>query len=167
MPKFNDSENQAPIQPDGDYIFRVIEFSSGISAGSKTRGSDDYKLTLELEPSGAKVNERLIDHPSCDWKIDTFLKSAGVQIAKGAAFEFQENRAIASGVPFINPIGLRGWCRIHTETYAKKGEPAEDKGKWTGKSNKVAIFYTDKPKLPRIDPPVEADPFAAEDGGPY
>lgn len=141
MPVFNDSQNIPPVVPEGDYVFCVVGFECGISSGGKTAGSDKYDVELEIEPSGKRVTEFLIDHPSCSWKIDTFLKSCGIQLAKGEAFEFREDIASATGVRWVNPLGLRGHCRLYVEEYTPKG------GTEKRKANKVAVFYTDRPKL--------------------
>ena len=139
MPKFNDSENRAPFQPEGDYVFCVTEFEIGISNGQKTAGCEKYEVTLEIEGPGNQVFENMIDHESCSWKIDTFLKSAGVKLAKGEAFEFRKDTAERKGVRWVNPLGLRGHCRLIVEEYEKNGQKR--------KTNRVAVFYTDKPKL--------------------
>ena len=159
MPTFNDSEARLPFQPEGDYVWCVIEFGSKISSGGKTAGSDLYEVTLEIEPKGSRCFESLIDHEATAWKIDTFLKSAGVKIAKGEAFDFRkdvvENANAAEAnekkpMKWVNPLGLRGWCHLVVEEYNGK------------KRNKVAIFYTDKAKLP---PRVIAAP--ATDDAPF
>jgi hypothetical protein len=149
MPTFNDSENLVPFVPEGDYVFCVTEFDQGISAGGQTAGCTKYELTLEVElkdgARGPRVFENLIDdshrggQSKCAWKIDTFIKSAGVTLPKGAAFEFNADDAASNGAHHVPPLGLRGWCRLVVEEY-----PANS-GK---RRNKVATFYTNKPKLP-------------------
>jgi len=152
MPTFKDSDNLVRFVPEGDYIFTVTGFDQAVSAGGKTAGCTKYELELEIEIAngarGPRVFENLIDHESCDWKIDTFIKSAGVNLAKGVPFEFTKDEADANGVQFVQPLGLRGWCRLIVEEYPTNS------GK---KRNKVATFYTNKPKLaPRpIAAPVE------------
>lgn len=149
MPKFNDSENKTfTILPEGDYVFRVIGFEVGISKGGKTAGSDTYEVEVIFEGTGGRCWENLIDHPLTDWKIDTFLKSANVSLKAGTGFEFTAERARSNGVPFVNPYGLRGHCRVAVDEYNGK------------KRNKISIFYTDKPKLARHIP----DPDAAAQG---
>lgn len=142
MPTFNDSENLIPFVPEGDYVFTVTEFSQAISAGGKTAGSTKYELALEIElkdgARGPRVFENLIDHALTAWKIDTFLKSAGVTLAKGEAFEFNAEDAEAHRAKFVQPLGLRGWCRLGVEEYPVNS------GK---KRNKVATFYTNRAKL--------------------
>ena len=155
MPVFGDSNNVPPLLPEGDYVFCVVGFECKISQGPKTRGSDQFEVELEIEPSGKKVNEIMTDHPSCSWKIDTFLKASGIKLAKGAAFEFRQDVALASDVPWVNPLGLRGWCRITQEEVPAK----ENRKAFT--VNRVGTFYTDRPKLPArvIEVPEEDKPF--------
>ncbi len=144
MPKFGDSENIMTLVEEGDYVFCVVDFKQGLSTGGRTSGCEKYELKLELEGVNSFVKENLIDSPNTAWKIDCFLKSAGVKLVKDEAFEFREDAALANQVRWVNPIGLRGHCRVIVETYEKK---SDDVGKPTGKSNKVQVFYTDKPKL--------------------
>ncbi len=143
MPTFHDSDNLPTHVPEGDYIFAVTAFEQGISAGGKTAGATKYGLTLEIETKpgerGPKVFENLIDHPSTAWKMDTFIKSCGVQLAKGEGFEFNADDAAQHGCRHVEPLGLRGWCRLVVEEYPLNS------GK---RRNKVAVFYTNKAKLP-------------------
>lgn len=145
MPTFKNEEARKPYIPAGDYIFCVREFECGLSNGGKTSGSDKYDLTLEIEGAGHTVFEGLIDHKTTAWKINTFLKCCGVKLAEGEAFEFRKDLAESNGVRWVNPLGLRGHCALIVDTYEKK---SDEKGKPTGKSNKLAIFYTDRTKLP-------------------
>jgi hypothetical protein len=150
MPVFNDSNNIPPLAPEGDYVFTVKAFEIGISQGPKTRGADKFTLELDLEPPG-QCTESLIDHAATSWKIDCFLKSAGVKLAKGQAFEFRKDAAESQGVLWVNPLGLRGWCKVIQDTIPPKTE--EDKkaiAAGTKKPlvvNRVAVFYTDRPKV--------------------
>lgn len=161
MPVFNDQTEIMPVVPEGDYIFTVTSFDCGVSTGSKTAGSDNYKMAVDLhDPTTKKSgrsNEVLTDHPSCSWKIDCFVKSAGVQVKKGEAFEFRADIAKQKGVKFVNPEGLRGWCHVIVEEYEKR-----DKTK--GQSNKISIFYTDRPKLEPIEIAPAADAIDPEAG---
>lgn len=168
MPVFKDQENKTlKLLPPGDYVFRVKTFDSGLQKAGKTTGSPFWKLHLEIEGHESTVFERIIDHPSCDHKIDTFLKCSGVTVPKGTAFEFDPNAAEACGAIHIDIIGLRGWCSILVDEYQPEGKTEKRK------SNKVACFYTNKPKLPRhVETPTttpEPDPLADPlgDGGPF
>jgi hypothetical protein len=138
MPTFNDSQNVPQLLPDGDYIFCVADFEIGLSTGGKTNGCEKYEVELEIEPSGKKVLEFMVDHPTCAWKIDTFLKSCGVKLTKGESFDFREDVAKEKGIRWVNPIGLRGWCCLKSEPSSKDPKKI---------FNKVAIFYTEKTKL--------------------
>jgi len=141
MPVFNDQSNRVPIVDDGDYIFCLVGFEAKLSSGGKTSGSEMFEIELELEPSGAKCYENLIDHDSCAWKLDTFLKSAGIKLTKGQSWDFRKSVAEESQCLWVDPMGLRGWCRVSVEEYTtQKGEKR--------KKNRVVTFYDDKPKLP-------------------
>lgn len=156
MPRFNDSEAKTfTVAPEGDYILRVTGFERGISKGGKTAGADLYEAELSIErPEGGRVWEGLIDHDLTAWKIDCFVKCMGVVLPKGAGFEFNKTDADENGVAFVDPIGLRGWGKLIVEEYNGK------------KRNKVAIFYTDRPKLAPVRPtpaPAEAPSVAGAD----
>ncbi len=93
MPTFQDSESRIPFVPEGDYKFTVTDFDSKIATGATTRGSTQYELKLEIESKGgaAHTYENLIDHPKTLWKMDTFLKSAGIKLAKGEGYDFRKD----------------------------------------------------------------------------
>lgn len=151
MPVFKDQENKVNILlPPGDYVFTVLDYESGLQTGSgKTAGSPFWELKLELvdkQNQRAVVYERLIDHPSCDFKIDTFVKSTGVRLVPNQPYEFDARAAADSGCQHVDPIGLRGWCSILVDDYERKGGG-------TAKKNKVSAFLTDRPKLPRVAVP--------------
>lgn len=152
MPVYTDQTNKPALLPEGDHIFEVTKFECGISNGGKTSGSDKYEVTLRIEPQGNTIKENLIDHESCAWKLDCFLKCCGVTIAKGERYEFRQDLAAANNCRWINPVGFRGWCRVIQEHYTTKdGKP--------GTSNKLGIFYTDKEKLAPIPQPDLDDGF--------
>jgi hypothetical protein len=151
MPVFHDSENRPPavLFKPGDYKFTVTDFEIGMSNGGKTSGCPQYSMALSVDvDKGATVYETLTDdsdkgkNSKCAWRIDTWLKCCGVKLAKGQSFEFRQDEANTNGVPWVNPIGLRGWAAFHQESYIPKGstEPRF--------SMKVRTFYTDKEKLP-------------------
>jgi hypothetical protein len=146
MPVYNDNTNTPELIPSGDYIFTVKKFECGISNGAKTNGSDKYEFELEIEGKGRTVLESLIDHPSCAWKLDCFLKCCGITIAKGESYEFRQDLAQANDRRWVNPIGLRGWCSVVVEEYTRR-----DGKKF--KYNKIGVFYTDKEKLAPIPQP--------------
>lgn len=156
MPVFQDSENVAPLVPQGDYTLTVEKFEIGISKGGKTAGAETYKLELTVDGHGTRVYENLIDAPQTFWKIDTFLKSAGVRhLKKGQAFSFRKDEAERNGWQWVNPIGLRVHARLVQEQLpAKDGRPPKT-------VNKVAAFYTDREVLPprRVETPEEEKPF--------
>lgn len=149
MPVFQNQDNQAQIlHPPGDYKFRVVGMESGIQTGTgKTVGSPYWELKLAIEEKGGVVFERLIDHPSSNWKIDTFLKCTAAAPPTGTPFEFEQQAAEAAGVLWVNPVGLRGWAHLVVDEYTPNGSTEKRK------RNKVGTFYTDKPKLPRAEIP--------------
>lgn len=150
MPVYTDQTNAPSLLPEGDFIFEVTKFECGISNGGKTSGSDKYEVTVKIEQHGNTIKENLIDHPSCAWKLDCFVKCCGVTIAKGERFEFRQDLAQANDCRWVNPIGLRGWCRIIQESYQRKdGKP--------GTANRIAVFYTDKEKLAPVVQPEPED----------
>lgn len=142
--------------PVGDYVARVTAVEFTISQGGKTGGSDQMELTLECEGKDrtAKVYETLIFHPSCAWKVDTFVKSFNLLIegrapAKDEEINFNEHMV----------VGLRGWVTLKIEDYEKNGQKRT--------TNRVAVFITNKEKLSKvIDAPVEAT-AAADEGLPF
>jgi len=153
MPRFNDSEaRRFEPQPEGDYILRVVEFDVGLSKGGKTAGADQYEVEFEIEGKSGRVWENLIDHEATAWKLDLFVKAAGVAPPKGAAYEFTADRAARAGVAFVDPFGLRVWARLVVDEYNGK------------KRNKVSIFYTDKPKLEPVRPAKSAEAPAVTPG---
>jgi len=152
MPVFQDSENAFKIVPEGDYILAVYEFSTDLSSGKKTSGCERYNLVFNIEEEDSKVRETLIDHESCIWKIDAFLKASGIRsLKKGQAFHFEKDKAEDLGIPWINPMGLRCHARVIQETYISNRS-----GKEVIK-NSVAIYYTDKEVL-KPDPELRSKP---------
>lgn len=152
MPTFNDSENKLMFQPPGDYIFTVIGLEKKLVSSGKCAGSsmDALKLEIRHPKTGATSTlfDNLIDHEKTAWKYDVFLKSAGIKIAKGQAFELHPDPRIVGG---INPFGLRGWCAIRESEFNGK------------KKNEVVCYYTDREKLPPVKIEVEGDGQAADD----
>jgi hypothetical protein len=145
MPIFQDSESAYAVVPEGDYVLCVFEFSTDISTGKKTNGSKRYNIVFNIEGTDSKLKEALIDHDSCIWKIDTFLKASGIRnMKKGQAWEFEKEEADTEGVPWINPMGLRCHASLIHDTYmSQRGNEVT--------KNKVGAFNTD-PKLPVLPP---------------
>lgn len=152
MPVFTDSEFAFQVVPEGDYTLTVFEFSTDLSTGKKTNGSERFNVVFNIEGTGSKVRETLIDHESCLWKIDAFLKACGIrQLKKGQAFHFEKDRAEELGVPWINPMGLRCQAQIGIDHYT-----SQRSGKEVEK-NVVVTYYTDKDAL-RPDPELRTKP---------
>jgi hypothetical protein len=144
MPIFGDKDNLPPqeLLPEKDYKFKVVGMEFGFSTGPSTAGSEEFKVKVQIEGKPRTIVERLIDHKSCDWKIDCFLKSTGIKLAKGEAWDFRKDTADGMGGRWINYMGLRGWCRVIVEEYKHKASGEQRK------TNKIGTFYTDKEKLP-------------------
>lgn len=142
MPIFQDSESPYAIVPEGDYILCVYEFTTDISTGKKTNGAKRYNIVFNIEGTDSKLKEQLIDHESCVWKLDTFLKSCGIRsLKKGQQWEFEKEDAEAEGVPWINPMGLRCHAAVvHDKYTSQRGNEVT--------KNRVAAFHTDRPVLP-------------------
>lgn len=138
--KFRNEQNRTfEVLPEGDYIAEVIEAEVGISNGSRTRGADTIELKLKEISSGATFYETLIFHPSCDWKVDTFVNCMGMAAQPGEEIDLSEE----------NIIGRRGWVRLYEDEYQGK------------KKNKVRVYYTDKEKVSRNLPAATQEPAAA------
>lgn len=151
MPVFQDAESPYAVVPEGDYILTVFEFLTEISAGEKTKGVDKFNIVFNIEGTDSKLKEVLLDHHSCVWKIDTFLKSAGIRnLKRGQSWHFEKDRAEAAGVPWINPMGLKCHAAVVQETYTS------GRGNKVTK-NKVAAYYTDREIL-KPDPELRKKP---------
>lgn len=112
MPTFNDSNSFVQNVPPGEYKFEVTDMIAQTSKGGKTAGADVYRMVLEVQDHGCRVWENLIDHETCSWKIDVFLKSCGIRLNKGEHFEFVKNRADRLNCRWIDPIGLKGRFKL-------------------------------------------------------
>lgn len=153
MPVFQDTPARTfELPPEGDQILRVENFEVGISNGSRTSGSEEYDVTFMSETNGAQFTVTMWDHPKTWWKVDNWLKSSGVALSKGQAFEFRQDVAATKGVTWVDPIGLR----CHAKVTHKPGTKDTTK-----RFAEVAIFYTDRPALPRhVDDEPAAEPQA-------
>jgi hypothetical protein len=161
MPVFTNQENKAfVLRKAGDYPFQVVGMESGLQTGTgKTAGCPYWEMKLKIDDAeGGTVFKRLIDHPSCNWMIDTFLKSAGVEVTEGTAFEFVEDTAESSGCLWIDPIGLRGWFHLGVEEYDSKKSGQKEK------RNSVLSFLTDRPKRPRVGQSAPASAPSVDSG---
>jgi hypothetical protein len=152
---FQDSPPKVFSVPECDCVLCVVGYDVKTLQNGKCKGSDIHILTLEVAGGVCEFDETLIDHPSCQWRVDVFLRAVGADVKKGEAFEFDAATAKARGVKYIDPLGLQFHAHIvqMDESYVKDGVTK------TVKKNKVSIFYTDKPKLPRrvIEPAGEPD----------
>jgi hypothetical protein len=159
--KFQDRNAILPWIDSCDIIWTCIEAIEKYVANGKLQGSKMYALKLSCvvadnDGGGAvHVYENLILHPTCDWKIDTFLKSGNYQIK------------ICHGIPPVSElIGLKGWCRLNKEQRFERDNRTPIEGQFR---NRVGTFYTNKAKLPRdtsvIPEPEESNPFLQDEKG--
>lgn len=141
-------DNRKMHHEPGDYIFEVVEVETGISAGQKTRGCRTTTLKMILEPDNVRCRDVLYFHPSMGWKVDTFVKSAGLDVKVGQAPE-----ELKPGNERLL-VGLRGWCTVSVEEWRPDGAPADAPPR---KSNRVEVWLTNKGKLERKPPPAPTD----------
>lgn len=141
MPVFNkEAPREFKLLPEDDYIFEVKECSTGLSKWPGSNGSWNCELVFEI--NGQRVRETLVFHKDLKWKLNNFMESCGVQLNENEPWEFNAEKAKEEKIRWINPIGLRGWCRLRVEDYVKDGK--------TRQANKIAVFYTNKEKLPAL-----------------
>jgi hypothetical protein len=155
--KFTNQDNKPTHVPEGDYIARVVGIDCGFSKGGKTAGAEMFTLLLEIDPSGVTVFDRLIDHPKCAWKLDTFLRSMGAAPAVGENWHFAAATAAEKKWRHIDVFGLRGWVHVGTEAYTGKDGKQRTK-------NIIDVYLTNKPKIERnldgldkLEPEMDAD----------
>lgn len=142
------------LLPEGDYLLEVVKADCAISKGRKTNGAEMLEFKLRSVEHGAEFEESLIDHESCSWKIDQFVNSFGLTSTVGEEVDLDPD----------NLIGRRGWCKVIQELMTQTdGTPwiSRQTGK-QGVKNRVAVYYTDKPKVPRN--PAFAQPALANAG---
>lgn len=154
MPKvtFTDQENKAPSEliAAGDYEVEVIKCESGLRNSGKTNGCEafDFQVRVAKHPGCTIWEDITFGYEPLQWKLDVVLKCLnflfdGRPLEKGQAFDIAPE----------DMIGLRGWVTVKVEDYrASTGEMR--------KTNRVAVWRTDKPKLPRNTPAATSNPFA-------
>lgn len=132
---FGDQENKTfELVPDGDYILEVIACEFGLTK----KGDDKMELKVRVESNpNCSFFETLTFTKAAEWKIDTFVKSTNLLIAgekpkKGEAIDFSAGLV----------VGLRGWATVGRESFV--GKDGKQKTK-----NKVAVWLTDREKLPK------------------
>lgn len=156
MPVYQESDSAWQLVPEGDYVLAVYEFTSDISTGKKTSGSKRYNIVFNIEGTESRVQEQLIDHESCAWKISQFIRACGIRnLQEKQAFQFEPDVAEETGEPWINPMGLRCHAAIMHETYTSS------RGNEVTK-NKIAAFYTDRDPLPP-DPVLRKKPVGGSE----
>lgn len=132
MPKyvFTGQDNIAPPVPEGDYIMEVVSFSTGITKA----GDEKVDLMVATDKSNSRCMETLTFIPAAFWKIDTFVRSVGVEAKVGEELEITADSV----------IGRKGWAHLTLSSYDSKKEPGKKVP-----CNKVAYWYTDKGPVPR------------------
>jgi hypothetical protein len=128
----NEKPKTFEILPEGDYVLEIIKADHFIQQGGKTNGSDVLEITFKSVEHGTEFQDRLIAHPSCDWKIDLFVNCFSLAAKVGEEVDLDPE----------NLIGRRGWCKVFIDTF--KGRDGTDR-----QNNKIRVFYTDKEKFPR------------------
>ena len=145
MPVFQDSKEPVFYVPEGDCQFCVIGFEQKYSQGAKTAGSEQYEFKCEVEGKGSYFFDTLTVHDSCIWRLEAFLRAAGIKLAKGQAWSFVQSEAEQTGATYINPFGLRGHVHLIVDQYPP-GTGA--------KKNKVGSYYAPSVKYPELAPRV-------------
>jgi len=146
MPEFTyqDEENTPQEIITGDYPFEILDAEFSICKGKKCSGSDQIDLKLMAYADDTfttkltQIWETIILHPKCQWRLDTFLKSANLLIdgkppVKGQAINF---------CPEII-AGLRGWASFAPESDNKTPPTMR---------TKVKVWITNKSRLERLSP---------------
>ena len=134
----------------GEYVVEVIEAVLGVSNGAKTAGSRTLNLKLKEMESGATIWETLTEHPSIDFRIDTFIRCTGIKAELNKPFSL---------TPRIC-VGRRGHVIVSVDNWNNKDR------------NRIAVWRTDAEILDRVAAPQEtpepdADPFGADDDVPF
>lgn len=114
-------------------------------------GVDQYKLSLRIDDKdGNKIgnaSDKLTHAENMRWKVADFMACTNAVeqygLKEGDAFELSQGRASHKRVPWVDPVGLRGWCKItvFTKPNSKDGSPM--------KFNNVK-YLTDHGMVPRV-----------------
>jgi hypothetical protein len=137
MPTFrNTPPRNYVLHPEGDYELTVRAIKALTSTGPATRGSDMYEVTFAIDPEG-EIVDRLIDHPSCNWKLDALLKACGVDIQLDEEYELTQERAEINQVRHIDLRGLTCLAHLTVEEFQSNRT-----GKML-KTNKVHAYLFD------------------------
>jgi hypothetical protein len=135
---YTGQENLPPAIEEGDYVLEVTGMETGV-----VKGKMDQKLTLKLEVvgHGNKLNDDLIFKENCFWRIDTFVKSIGLNPKINEEVSLTED----------NLIGRRGWAHVVQKEWlppVKPGQPPrteQQKKEETRILNNVSAWLTNKP----------------------
>jgi hypothetical protein len=154
MPRFHNEEARTfeVLKPD-DYALTVFEFSTGLSTGEKTKNSECYDIVFKVEGhDGARVYEKLIDHPTTLWKVNLFIKACGIVLEENEDYHFEQHIAEKLGYAWINPMGLRCWATLGVRSYpGRSGRDIE--------VNNIATYIVDPKKgFLKTDPELRNKP---------
>lgn len=142
--RFSDSDNKAFARlKEGDYILEVVGFGFGLTNSNEDKV--DLKVSvvnpndLNAKPHELQIREQLTLSEKAGWRVDTFLKSCGITLEKGADVEFDQKLRGRPGCTFIDLRGLRGWASVVDEPSQKDPKKIYSKvGTWYTNKGKVA-----------------------------
>lgn len=127
------------LLPEADYEVEIIDVETGLSKGAKTRGSDVWTLKLrELSTGAEHLDEGLIFHPACEWKIDVVLRAIG-------------RAPTAAGEIELTPDTFKGG-RARVSVIVEKYDKNDGS---EGKSNEIAAWHAST--APKTAPKVDDD----------
>ncbi len=152
MPVFDSKKAETPIFETltGDYPFEIVAVDNSISKGGKTSGAEVREVKLKFYKDAnftqpvAQWTEDFINSDNCLWKWFVFSKCVGFVFTDGHEFDIDATW-----------IGRRGWATC---------KPERDKNDAQKFYNRVAVFITNKTKLP---PNVQAAQKADDDLPPF
>jgi len=161
MPVFLDTPAFSLI-PEGEYLYEVVDFNVDEEDKGKLKGAIKYILTLALHDEDGndvgRIRDQLHEAPQLQWKFDQFIRScnavAEFKLSKGQCYEFVKDKAKSAKCPWIDPIGLRGHCKVAIEKFTMTS--SRDGSVKDAEKNKVTFIDT-KGMVPRRS--VDTDGF--------
>ena len=138
MPEYTDSKEPKFYVPPGRYILCATEYAVKYRQTGKTAGSQEFEVKMEIESQGCAINEYFILHSSTIWRVEAFIRAAGIVLKKGQGWSFIKNEGLDKGWQWIDLIGLR----VHAQLI----QDPQPNGRIY---NKVSVYYSDKGFLPK------------------